>query len=289
MRFMVVGGGGMVAQRLCERMSRLGASFVVTSSSGKAGALPLDLAQPGLFDYRMLSADDVILLLAAISSPDVCRREPELCRKINIVGTEEFALRAMERGARVLFASSDTVYGETGEIVDESAPLNPVGEYGEMKAIVEDRLRSDELFLALRLSYIVAHNDKFTQYLRECARTDRVAEIFHPLNRCPVYIGDVVDTFIELGYKGLNEQVRALNVGGASLLSRIDMAKTYKETIDGTLKWRVVEPPAEFYSARPRTIHMSNERVSKLLGRETTPLQKAWCKEFEGDMLDMKK
>jgi dTDP-4-dehydrorhamnose reductase len=156
------------------------------SSSGKGGFPVLDLRQPDSFDIGRLLPGDVVCLAAAISSPDVCAREPEFARSINVVGTSRFVDRALERGARVIFLSSDTVYGERSQPFDESAPCVPAGAYAAMKHEVERQFIDRAGFKILRLSYVVSARDRFTRYLVSCAERGEEADIFDPFVRAVV-------------------------------------------------------------------------------------------------------
>ncbi|WP_434517227.1 NAD-dependent epimerase/dehydratase family protein (plasmid) [Dechloromonas sp. ARDL1] len=99
----------------------------------------LRLDAPADFDYGNVRSGDVALLTAAISAPDICAREHDRAWAVNVTGTSSFIQSVIDRGARVLFFSSDTVYGEREDSFDESAACNPTGEYAEMKREVEQR------------------------------------------------------------------------------------------------------------------------------------------------------
>jgi nucleoside-diphosphate-sugar epimerase len=116
--------------------------------------LPLRLEYADQFDYRLISAGDIILLTAAISEPDVYAREPDRARAVNVLGTSTFIERAIVRGARVVFFSTDVVYGEAPIEIDESASCNPVGAYAASKVEVEARFFGNPAFKSLRLSYV---------------------------------------------------------------------------------------------------------------------------------------
>ena len=100
--------------------------------------------------------------MASISAPDICAREHERAWSVNVTGTSEFISRTIERGGRVIFFSSDTVYGECEDPFDESALCKPAGEYAEMKHKVERRFIENPSFKSIRLSYVFSREDKFT-------------------------------------------------------------------------------------------------------------------------------
>ena len=96
---------------------------------------------------------DVIIFAAAISEPSVVSAQFQKALAVNVESTGEFIETALGKGCKVLFLSSDAVYGEVETGFDESHPTNPKGAYAEMKAVVEKRFEGNPSFKALRLSY----------------------------------------------------------------------------------------------------------------------------------------
>src|SRR4051794_38444809 len=124
LRLVIVGATGFLGARL---LAAAGARFpAIGTSRNAAGMLRLDLSQPESFDYSMLGAGDVIALAGGVSSPDLCARERARAWALNVEGTARFMERAMAAGARLLFFSSDTVYGERAAGFDERAACLPL-------------------------------------------------------------------------------------------------------------------------------------------------------------------
>ena len=107
----------------------------------------------------------------------------------------------MGKGCKVLFLSSDAVYGNVEHGFEESQPINPLGAYAEMKAIVEKRFEGNPTFKVLRLSYNFFKDDRFTKYLRQCAESGVEAEVFDPLTRAVVHRDDTVDAILSIAAK----------------------------------------------------------------------------------------
>jgi dTDP-4-dehydrorhamnose reductase len=100
---------------------------------------------PDEFDYRLIHPSDVVLLTAAISAPDICAQEYARAWGVNVTGTSRFIRNVIDRGGRVIFFSSDTVYGEKDDVFDERAYCNPAGEYAIMKHEVEKQFFDNPL------------------------------------------------------------------------------------------------------------------------------------------------
>jgi dTDP-4-dehydrorhamnose reductase len=278
-RIIVVGASGYLGNVLRKAAN---VNFVVygTSSAGMDGLSALRLNSPSDFDYEIIRPGDVVLLTAAISAPDVCSREHARAWAVNVTGTSAFIAEALSRGGRVVFFSSDTVYGERNDSFDEAAKSDPAGEYAEMKAEVEMHFRDSPLFKSIRLSYVFSREDKFTKYLSGCAERGEEAELFHPFYRAIVHRGDVVEGALALAKRWEEFPQPIINFGGPEVLSRLDFAACLKRCVLPSLQFRVTEPGDEFFKNRPRMIAMSSNILPMLLGRPSRTLADAARIEF---------
>lgn len=251
-----------------------------TTTLGGNGLIQLRLDSPEEFDYTIIQPSDVVLLTAAISAPDACAREYERAWAVNVAGTSKFISKVMDRGGRVIFFSSDTVYGERNDKFDEQAPCNPAGEYAAMKHEVETRFLGNPNFKAIRLSYVFSREDKFTKYLCGCAERDEEAEIFHPFYRAVIHRDDVVDGALALALRWDEVPQQVINFGGPEILARSEFAEIMQRVVLRRLRFRVIEPAAEFFENRPRMIAMQSPVLPMLLGRPVRTLLEAASIEF---------
>lgn len=278
-KYFVIGGRGYVGAELFSSIPR-GVIGLRTASSDLAGFLRLRLEAPQDFADLPIADGDVVFLTAAISAPDICAREYERAWSANVTGTSAFVSSAIDRGARVVFFSSDTVYGEREDEFDENAACNPAGEYAEMKCEVEQRFSANASFKAIRLSYVFSREDKFSRYLTGCAERNEEADLFHPFFRAIVHRDDVVEGALALAVRWDDVPEQVINFGGPQVLSRIEFAECLRETHLHDLRFKVTEPGADFFKNRPRVIAMTSPVFSRLLGRPPRSLREAARLEF---------
>ena len=279
-KLIVVGATGYIGKSLYADFIT-NSTVYGTSSAGADGLLCLQLNAPNDFDYEIIQPSDAVLLTAAISAPDVCAREHGRAWAVNVTGTSEFIARVMARGGRVIFFSSDTVYGERGDEFDERAACNPAGEYAAMKHEVEKRFLGDPLFKAIRLSYVFSRDDKFTKYLSRCSERGEEADIFHPFYRAVIYRDDVVAGAIALTQRWDEFSQSTINFGGPEVLTRTEFGEILRDTALPNLRFRVSEPDAGFFKNRPRVIRMASPILASLLGRPAHTLREAAKIEFD--------
>lgn len=277
--FFIVGAKGYVGNALFASAKKAVPS-IGTSSAGGNDLLQLRLDSPSAFDYGKICPGDVVMLTAAISAPDICAREHDRAWAVNVSGTSSFIQNVIDRGARVVFFSSDTVYGEREDAFDETATCNPAGEYAEMKHEVEQRFFGNASFKTIRLSYVFSREDKFSRYLSGCAERNEEADLFHPFFRAIVHRDDVVDGALALAARWNEVSEQVINFGGPQILSRIDFAECLREVCLNDLRFKITEPVEDFFKNRPRFISMRSSVFSRLLGRSPHTLRQAARLEF---------
>lgn len=258
MRVAVVGSSGYIAGYLISSLQKK-RNVEEIVRIGRGEKEKLDLLCPEAFDYRVLNGLDYVIFTAAVSGPDQCARDYEQCWAVNVSGTEFFIERALRAGCRVLFFSSDAVYGDAADgIFTEELAASPSTPYGEMKKHVEDSFADNPAFKAIRLSYVVSAQDKFVSFCLRCIREGQEADIFHPFYRSCITVSDVVQT-VEWLMEHWDRFVPAtLNVAGTELVSRVQIADELNRLYDGRLKYKIIAPPEEFYKNRPRIAQMES-------------------------------
>lgn len=282
MKGFVIGASGYIGKRLFLKSSRSFDTYgTLRSISKKEGTMvPLKLDCIEEFDYSLIQRSDVVFLAAAISSPDMCSKKRDYTWSINVEATSCFISKLIEVGARVIFFSSDTVYGEKDKSFDELAFCSPIGEYAEMKYEVEKRFLENTKFKSIRLSYVFSKEDKFTNYLLNCAQRSEEAEIFHPFLRAVIHRDDVVQGLISLAKRWHEFPQKIINFGGPEVIDRIEFAQIIKKVAIPGLKFCITKPDVEFFKSRPKVICMMSPILAELLERAPRSLKEAARNEF---------
>lgn len=276
---LIIGKNGFIAKKLLKTNDY----HATTRNNLKGTDFYLDLKNPESFDYSIIDAQTKIIFLAAISSPDICNNNYEDAYNINVIGTKYFIHKAIEKGAKVLFFSSDVVYGNTMEKVDENSPTNPFGSYAKMKDEIEKAFEGEENFKVFRLSYVLSKEDKYLSYLKSCIDKNEVAEVFHPFSRKVIYLEDVLSAIENIVEKWDVFDNQKFNICGDEDISRKDIADYYNEAIGNKLKYKIIEPGAEFWKARPKDINITSIYLEKLLRRKPIKIKDAVIKIIKGE------
>lgn len=183
----------------------------------------LAVQESGNWNFDSIAKGDLVFFLRSISSPFAVMKEPQVCHAFNVTKTGKAISEILVGGARVVFASSDVVYGETAEsYASEDTPINPYGEYANQKAAIEMRFRDDANFLALRISSVVGTGSNLRQLL---VREGEV-EIYDPVIRTPIHINDLGAICSKLTRSNFRKDFPkgVLNVGGHVPMSNLEVA-----------------------------------------------------------------
>lgn len=260
MKIAVVGNSGYIARFLIDRFkAEEDVESILQIGRGFDADVNLDLQDAEMFDYELLNRIDYVIFTAAISGPDKCAKEFDSCWAINVTGTSFFIAEAIKRNCKVLFFSSDAVFGDVpGAIYTELSETEAQTPYGRMKKAVEDQFKESRNFKSLRLSYVVSAKDKFISYCLNCIKNSEVAEIFHPFYRNCITITDVIEAVIWLVRNWEDYNAYALNLAGSELVSRVRMADELNRHLGNVLQYKIITPEEQFYKNRPRITQMQS-------------------------------
>lgn len=261
MKVCIVGSSGYIAKFIINRIENQFPKDIIVKLD-KVGdySYYLDLERVEDFDFTKIIGCELVIFTAAISGPDYCAKYYEKCFNINVIGTSKFISKVINQGGKVLFFSSDAVFGkDEGFSFDEDSITNPFTPYGIMKKAVEDNFKNDIRFKAIRLSYVVSQEDKFSSYCLKCIENNETAEIFHPFYRNCITITDVLDTVMWLKDNWDKYQPSFLNVAGKDMISRIRIADEINRIKKGKLSYKIVNPDNDFFKNRSEITQMSSK------------------------------
>ena len=265
MKIAIVGSSGYIANFIIEKLkSEPSVEKILKIDQTTDVDVHLNLLDYKNFNYDVLNQIDLVVFTAAISGPDKCALDFELCWKINVEGTSYFIAEAIKRNCNVLFFSSDAVFGDIdGMIYDEESKTNAQTPYGRMKKAVEDKFKHAPHFKCIRLSYVASRKDRFVTYCMDCIERRENAEVFHPFYRNCIVVNDVVEVVWWFAKNWDRYPNFVLNVAGNELVSRVRIADEINRLMGGRLKYSISFPGDNFYKNRPCITQMKSLYLNK--------------------------
>ena len=195
---------------------------------------------------------------------------PYLSNKINVGGTLNILDAAKNEGARVIFASSNAVYGEPKYIpVDEKHPTNPKSLYGANKLCGEIycnfyRLKYGLPVVCLRYANIYGSGMKvgvISSFFRSIGKGKPIIiDGDGQQTRQFTYIDDAIDATLLAYEKQVDKGT--YNISGCEPVSIIEVAKLVKDIYPSVI--------IRFKNRREKNeknnFHLSNEKAKKIFG-----------------------
>lgn len=163
MKIVVTGGAGYIGSSLVPRLLAAGHRVHAVDNLlyGGQALLPhflhpnFSFAEVDVTDTqalpRELAGADVVVHLAALVGYPLCKKLPRRAVEVNIDGTRN-VVESAPPGARVIYASTGSNYGEVLGVCTEDTPLNPLSLYGETKTEAERIVLGRPGSIALRFA-----------------------------------------------------------------------------------------------------------------------------------------
>lgn len=227
----------------------------------------------------LVGSGDIWVFLAAISSPDVCSKEKSYAFNVNVTRTIELINWLTSKSIKVIFSSSDAVFGKSEGISFDSDQLNPLGEYAIMKELVEYAVIDNDFVKVVRFSYVIGREDKFSKMLNKAESNGNVVQIYNGFERNIVFLDDVVKGIEGLIDKWDSFDFKAANFSGPLLVSRSKLVHALVQEIFPNLRFELSDPPAKFWESRAKSIATDCKNFTSILGRKPkglSSLKEVW-------------
>lgn len=151
--------------------------------------------------YLRVYKPDVVVHCAAYTAVDKAEDDEQTCRRVNVDGSENIAIACRELGAKMLYVSTDYVYGGLGvdafEITDETDPKSV---YGRTKLEGEKAvIRNVDKYFIVRTSWVfgINGNNFVKTMLRLGAERDALSVVDDQIGS-PTYTPDLARLICEL-------------------------------------------------------------------------------------------
>jgi UDP-glucose 4-epimerase len=268
-KVLVTGGAGFIGSNVVRALLERGDDVRVldnfsTGNRRNLEGLDIEIVEGELRSYERVHAatkgTEVVYHLGALGSVPRSVQDPLTSNAVNVEGTLNVLLAARDEGVRrVVFSSSSSVYGNSGELPrTEAMPTDPISPYGVAKLAAErycvSFARVYHGFETVVLRYFNVFGERqspFSQYaavvpLFVTAIADgRPVTIFGDgeQSRDFTYVGNVVDATLRAG-SAADASGEIFNIAAGSPGSVNLLADTIGRILDKPVEKRHAEPRA---------------------------------------------
>lgn len=254
MKVIVTGAGGQLGTDVMKELKKLGCE-----------AIPADLPELDITDKEktigVISENhpDAVIHCAAFTAVDLAETEREKCRSINVDGTENIAYACRLCGAKLLYLSTDYVFGGRGDVPYETdSEISPCNYYGETKYLGEEAVRKNGKHFIVRISWVFGKNGKnFVKTMLRLSQEKDEISVVNDQVGSPTYTPDLASLLCKMIATEKYGTYHATNEG---FCSWAEFAEKIME-LSGSKTKIVPISSAEYKSAAARP---ENSRMSKV-------------------------
>ena len=245
----VTGSAGLIGFGVATRLARAGRAVIGTDRiqpREAAGFPSIDAELTDVNKLHDICGRDIAAIVhcGAVSGPMLGRDNPRAVIETNVAGTANLLEIARQRGVRLVFCSSTSVYGDTAAGLDpvpEDAPLAADDIYGATKAAGDILTRAYAAqtgidAVVLRFTWVYGPRRRTPCVVREMIRDAQAGRptalaFGRGFTRQYVYIDDVVGAVIAALDAGEIGPQRAFNVTGGERLEFGEIADAVRRAL----------------------------------------------------------
>ena len=145
MKFVVTGGAGFIGSHLAKHLIKNEHEVIIIDDLARGSLDNIDKIKNEIEFHKVdisnydkinsvIDKPDGIFHQAALASVPQSFKEPEKYHKVNVIGTENIFKIGKKYSAKIVFASSSSIYGDQTRFpVQEDAEKHPLNPYGQNK------------------------------------------------------------------------------------------------------------------------------------------------------------
>ena len=238
MKIIITGANGMLGSSLCQlyhnknkvhALHRDKECFTACSSD-----YSLDLTDTSkVGDVFNQINPDLVIHCASLTSLESCEKNPDLAISANVLVTENVA-KSCSAETKLVYISTDQIYGETADRSEANKTLKPLNQYGKTKLLGEKKVQD------LCSNYLIVRTNIFGWNVKpgrissaewiynSLINGDRIT-LFTDYTFSPIYtnsLGEAILDLVKMDYNGV------INIGSSIPCSKYDFGMLLASTCD---------------------------------------------------------
>jgi dTDP-4-dehydrorhamnose reductase len=278
-KLLITGASGLLGTKLCQIALRKNHEVYAAYSQHEplyGTPIELNILEPKAEQQTLDKIKpEAVVHAAALTDVDRCELEKELAWKTNVEATANLAQLCKERGAFLVYVSTDYVFdGEKGVYRETDNPA-PINYYGLTKLKGEEAVQALDNYCVARGSVIYGSTPatgkvNFALWLIDKLRKKEAVRIITDQWNSPTLNVSMAEMIIEILEK---RTTGTFHLAGATRLNRYEFAQHVAEAFDLDPKYitPVQSKQIKWVAKRPRDSSLNVERAEQTL--TNTPLR----------------
>ena len=207
-RVLITGAAGMVGRYLVKCLQVAGYQVIPVDLVMVEGIIPADLRDESCV-VRLIKTytPDLVLHLAALTQLNVCEQNKTASHTTNYGITKNLANACVEFQLRLIFLSSDYVFGKDNYLWKEDDLPCPTTQYGIDKAASEALIQNSFTdYVIVRTAQLYGFDGDFVSLVCSALTDGQKFIAFANLVNCPTWLGDLwamLQIIIQRGHRGI--------------------------------------------------------------------------------------
>ena len=221
---------------------------------------------------------DVIIHLGAITDVELCEKEKELTKKINVTATEILALESEKNNIFLIYMSTDYVFdGKLGMRKEEDEP-NPINFYGKSKLDGEKickKITTPNIIIRTSTPFgIHSKKNSFPFWIKKNLELKKEIPVLINQHTSPTNILNISKMLIEIIEKKITG---IIHLSGDTKISRYDFAIKIAEilNIDKKFLKPIKIEQMNWKAQRPKDSSLDVSKAKKLLKNKPETIEKS--------------
>ena len=271
-KIIVTGANGMLGSTLCIAYHNSHRVFALHRDSqcyvpchkDYSFDLTLEVELKKVFN---LVNPDLVIHCAGIINMDLCEQEPELAYFANVAATENIA-QACNQGTKLVYISTDQVYGDNSDRSESNMELKSINQYGNTKYLGEEKAAKHCPNCIITRTNIFGWNVKpgkvsSAEWIYDSLKNGKEITLFDDYIFSPVYtedLGEIIMQLVNMDFSGV------VNVGPSIPCSKYEFGKQLAEKFmfDNYLINKASINDHSFEASRAKNLFLNTRRLTEL-------------------------
>jgi len=260
MRIFISGAAGVVGKSLSNYLRNIGHQIIAVDIIDRDDIICIDLRDEAtVLKLIAKHSPDIILHLASIKNLNYCENNKTQAHLTNYGVTKILTRICKTYDIRLIFFSSDYVFGQFDYFWKESDTPCPTTQYGRDKAKAEKLIQTTLYdFAIIRTAQIYGFSGDFVDLVYQTLTSQQTFDAYSNLINCPTWIGDIAEMLNKII---LHNKKGIFHCVGTEALSRYQFANVVVEVFSLDKSYIVAKDLDFSTDIRPPVVRLNGSRT----------------------------